>query len=92
MAMSIGSKKAVIYHCWTIFCGAIKEQCYADKPETIEHLKDKIREVFAEIRSHTLETVHANWSDPYEWNNIPFLNVITLVDTKKYNCQNLKPV
>ena len=29
--------------------GAIKDKCYADKPETIDVLKDNIREAIAEI-------------------------------------------
>ena len=31
-------------------CGAVKEKHYADKPETIEHLKANIRNAIAEIR------------------------------------------
>ena len=30
--------------------GAIKGKCYADKPETIDALKDNIREVIGEIQ------------------------------------------
>ena len=33
------------YYLW----GAIKDKCYADKPETIDALKDNIREVIGEI-------------------------------------------
>ena len=32
--------------------------CYADKPETIEHLKANIRGVIAEIGIQTLDKVH----------------------------------
>lgn len=43
--------------------GAVKDKCYADKPETIENLKANIRDAIAEIRPHTLEKVLENWSD-----------------------------
>ena len=29
--------------------GAIKEKCYADKPDTIEHLKAKIRDTLENV-------------------------------------------
>ena len=43
--MSIGGKEAIVWHRWTIF--VVKEKCYADKSETIEHLKANIRNVDA---------------------------------------------
>ena len=39
-------------------CGAVKDKCYADKPETIDALKDNICEAIGEIQPHTLDTVH----------------------------------
>ena len=33
------------YYLW----GAIKDKCYADKPDTIDALKDNIREAICEI-------------------------------------------
>ena len=33
------------YYLW----GAVKDKCYADKPETIDALKDNIREAIGEI-------------------------------------------
>ena len=38
------------YYLW----GAVKDKCYADKPETIEALKDNIREAIGEIQLHTI--------------------------------------
>ena len=38
------------YYMW----GAVKDKCYADKPETIEALKDNIREAVGEIQLHTI--------------------------------------
>ena len=37
------------YYLW----GAIKDKCYADKPETIDILRDNIREAIDEIQPHT---------------------------------------
>ena len=47
------------YHLW----GAVKDKCYADKPETIEALKDNIREAIGEIQLHTIDNVLKNWTD-----------------------------
>ena len=40
--------------------GAIKENCYADKPETIDALKNNIREAIEEIQLHTIDNVLKN--------------------------------
>ena len=47
------------YYLW----GAVKDKCYADKPETIDALKDNIREAIGEIKLHTIDNVLKNWSD-----------------------------
>ena len=47
------------YYLW----GAIKDKCYADKPETIDALKDNIREAIGEIQLHTIDNVLKNWTD-----------------------------
>ena len=44
------------YYLW----GAVKEKCYADKPETIDALKDNIREAIGEIQLHTIDNVLEN--------------------------------
>ena len=44
------------YYLW----GAVKDKCYADKPETIEALKDNIREAIGEIQLHTIDNVLKN--------------------------------
>ena len=41
----------------------VKDKCYADKPETIDALKDNIREVIGEIQLHTIDNVLKNWTD-----------------------------
>ena len=43
--------------------GAVKDKCYADKPETIVALKDNIREAIGEIQLHTIDNVLKNWTD-----------------------------
>ena len=47
------------YYLW----GAVKDKCYADKPETIDALKGNIREAIGEIQLHTIENVLRNWID-----------------------------
>ena len=40
--------------------GAVRDKCYADKPETIDTLKDNIRETISEIQLHTINNVLKN--------------------------------
>ena len=44
-------------------CSAVKDKCYADKPKTIDALKDNIREAIGEIQLHTIDNVLKNWTD-----------------------------
>ena len=41
-------------------CGAVKHKCYADKPDTIDDLKDNIREAIGEIQLHTIDDMLKN--------------------------------
>ena len=43
--------------------GAIKDKCYAEKPETIDALKDNIPEAIGEIQPHTIDNKLKNWTD-----------------------------
>ena len=47
------------YYLWS----AVKNKCYADNPETIDALKDIIREAIREIQLHTIDMVLQNWTD-----------------------------
>ena len=47
------------YYLW----GAVKDNCYADKPETIDTLKDNIREAIVKIQLYTIDKVLKNWTD-----------------------------
>ena len=47
------------YYLW----GAVKDKCYADKPETINALKDNIRKGICEKQLHTIDKVLKNWTD-----------------------------
>ena len=47
------------YYLW----GALKDKCYADKPKTIDPLKDNIREAIGEIQLYTIDNVLKNWTD-----------------------------
>ena len=42
---------------------AINDKCYADKPETIDVLKDNILEAIGDIQ-HAIDNVLKNWTDP----------------------------
>ena len=44
------------YYLW----GAVKDKCYADKPDTIDALKDYIRRTIGEIQLHTIDNVLKN--------------------------------
>ena len=46
---------------------AVKDKCYADKPETIDALKDNIREAIGEIQLHTIDYVLKNWTDRVDY-------------------------
>lgn len=43
--------------------GAVKDKCYADNPQTINHLKTNIEAAIAEIEPHTIQNVLRNWTD-----------------------------
>ena len=60
--MSFGDLGARIWHRWTIIC-AVKDKCYAKKPETIDALKDNIREAISEIQLHPNDNVLKNYTD-----------------------------
>ena len=47
------------YYLWR----AVKDQCYADKPETIDALKNNIHEAIGEIQLHTVDNVLKNYTD-----------------------------
>ena len=42
---------------------AVKDKCYADKPETINAIKDNICEAIGEIQLHIIDNVFKNWND-----------------------------
>ena len=49
------------YYLW----GAVNDKCYADKPETIEALKDNIREDIGEMQLHTIDNVLKIWTERF---------------------------
>ena len=51
--------KPLDYYLWD----AVKVKCYADKTETIDALKDNIREAIVEIQLHTIDNVLKYWID-----------------------------
>ena len=55
MCLKIGPTRSDYY-----LGGAVKDKYYADKPETIDALKDNIREAIGEIQLHTIVNVLKN--------------------------------
>ena len=47
------------YHLW----GAVKGNCYADKTETNNALKDNIRKVICDIQLHTIDNMLKIWTE-----------------------------
>ena len=47
------------YYLWS----TVNDEFYADKPETIDALKDNIREAIGEIQLHTIGKVLKDWTD-----------------------------
>ena len=47
------------YYLWV----AVEDKCYADKPETIDALKDNIREAIGDIQLHKIDNALKNWTD-----------------------------
>ncbi|GFT18276.1 uncharacterized protein TNCV_710831 [Trichonephila clavipes] len=45
--------------------GYVKSLVYADKPQTLDHLKDNIRRVIADIQPQMLEKVIENWTSDW---------------------------
>jgi len=43
--------------------GIVKDECYANQPETIQELKYEIKVAIDEIRAPTVENVLKNWID-----------------------------
>ena len=44
-------------------CGAVKDKCYADKPDRIGALKDNIRKATGEMQLHTIDNMLKNSTD-----------------------------
>ena len=51
------------YYLW----GGVKDKCYSDKPETINILKDNIRETTGEIQLHTIDNVLKIFTDQVDY-------------------------
>ena len=47
------------YYLW----GDVKDKCYADKPETIDALKENVREAIGLIQLHRIDNVLKNLTD-----------------------------
>ena len=66
--------------------------CYADKPETIEALKDNIAEAIGEIQLHTIDNVHGQPSPPFEGYYFPLLTGRIVLSNEKRNLRKYSVV
>ena len=76
------------YYLW----GAVKDKCYANKPETIDALNYNICEAIGEIQLHVIDNVLKNWTDhvglprqPFQWNYFLLLTGRIVLSNKKRN-------
>ena len=51
------------YYLYCYLWGAVKDKCFADKPKTIQALKDNIREAIYGIQLNTIDNVLKNRND-----------------------------
>ncbi|GFU92366.1 uncharacterized protein TNCV_823921 [Trichonephila clavipes] len=69
--------------------GYVKSLVYADKPQTLDHLEDKIRRVIADIRPQMLEKVIENWTSRLGTTSEPALAVLCQKSYLKCNATRL---
>ena len=79
------------YYLW----GAVKDKCYADKPETIDALKENIRQAIGETQLYTIDNMLKNLTDrvgrllhgqprqPFEWYYFSIINRMHCTFNKK---------
>ena len=62
--MWFGHLGAAIWHRWIGYYlwSAVKDKCYAEKLETIDAVKDNIRDAIGEIQLNTSDNVLKNWT------------------------------
>ena len=80
----------------------VKDKCYVGKPDTIDALKDNIREAIGEIQLHTVDNVLKNLinrvgycmklKQPFEWNYFPLLTAMIILSNKKRNLRKYSVV
>ena len=56
LKIALSAAEQLDYYLW----GAFKDNCCADKTETIDALKDNIREAIGKIQLHTIDNVLKN--------------------------------
>ena len=61
--MSLATSELRFHTVGLFLWDAVRDKCYADKPETIDALKDNIHEAIDEIQLHTIDNVLKNWTN-----------------------------
>ena len=67
------------YYLWS----AVKDKCYAEKPETIDALKDNIRKAIGEIQLHRIDNVLKNYSMAKRGSHLDEIEMIVLSNKKR---------
>ena len=60
---------------------AVKDKCYADRPETIDALKHNIREAINELKLHTINNVLKNWT-AWPAQAVIWMNLFSIINRK----------
>ena len=69
------------YYLW----GAVKNKSYADKPEPIDALKDKLHTIDNVLKNSTNRVGYYTTSQPFELNYFPLLTGRIVLSNKKIN-------
>ena len=64
------------------FWGAVKDKYYADKPETIDALKDNIRQAIGEIQLHTIDNMLKNCIDRIGYCMALWMKLFSIINRK----------
>ena len=71
--------------------GALKVKCYADKPETIDALKDNIHEMKCALKlNRSCRLLHGQPRQPFEWNYFPLQAEELYFQIKKQIWENIQ--
>ena len=74
------------YYLW----GAVKNKFYADKPETIDALKENILEIIGEVQLPTIDNVYQNWTTILPAEAVISMKLFSIINWKDCALKNKK--